>query len=205
MPLDSGDNGRRQRSLNVLANVLEPCSYNSITGFYRDGRCATGPEDVGSHTVARRCSSGCHFRWRVLAIWPSRTIAYDCDGARRRLPHRRARRPLQGDGMGADLGAGASQVMAQHGVVNKVVADNTLLAEAKAFAERVAKGPTKAHAAHRALLHIWATGRVPAADEAMFDIALPLFESEDVKLALPASVKAFLAGEARPAFAFRGR
>jgi hypothetical protein len=55
------------------------------------------------------------------------------------------------------------------------------------------------------LLRFWATGGVPAADEAMFDIALPLFESEDVKLALPASVKAFLAGEERPAFAFNGR
>jgi uncharacterized protein (DUF2237 family) len=50
MPLDSGG-GRRQRSLNVLGGVLEPCSYDPITGFYRDGCCATGPEDVGSHTV----------------------------------------------------------------------------------------------------------------------------------------------------------
>jgi uncharacterized protein len=50
MPLDSGGGGR-QRSLNVLGGVLEPCSYDPITGFYRDGCCATGPEDVGSHTV----------------------------------------------------------------------------------------------------------------------------------------------------------
>ena|ERR1700731_3471905 len=50
MPLDSGG-GRRHRSLNVLGGVLEPCSYDPITGFYRDGCCATGPEDVGSHTV----------------------------------------------------------------------------------------------------------------------------------------------------------
>jgi uncharacterized protein len=51
MPLDSGGGGRRQRSLNVLGGVLEPCSYDPITGFYRDGCCTTGPEDVGSHTV----------------------------------------------------------------------------------------------------------------------------------------------------------
>jgi hypothetical protein len=67
------------------------------------------------------------------------------------------------------------------------------------------EGPTKAHAAHKALLRIWATGGVAAADEAMSDIALPLFETEDVKLALLASVKAFVAGEPRPAFAFKGR
>jgi uncharacterized protein (DUF2237 family) len=51
MPWDSGGGGRRQKSLNVLGGVLEPCSYDPMTGFYRDGCCATGPEDVGSHTV----------------------------------------------------------------------------------------------------------------------------------------------------------
>ena len=50
MPLDSSGGGR-QRSLNVLGGVLEPCSISPMTGFYRDGCCATGPEDVGSHTV----------------------------------------------------------------------------------------------------------------------------------------------------------
>jgi uncharacterized protein (DUF2237 family) len=51
MPLDSSGGDRRQRSLNVLGGVLESCSYDPITGFYRDGCCATGPADVGSHTV----------------------------------------------------------------------------------------------------------------------------------------------------------
>ena len=51
MPLDSSGGDRRQRSLNVLGGVLESCSYDPITGFYRDGCCATGKEDLGSHTV----------------------------------------------------------------------------------------------------------------------------------------------------------
>ena len=50
MPLDSSGGGR-QRSLNVLGGLLESCSISPMTGFYRDGCCATGPEDVGSHTV----------------------------------------------------------------------------------------------------------------------------------------------------------
>lgn len=37
--------------LNVLGGDLEPCSIDPVTGFYRDGRCATGPEDVGRHVV----------------------------------------------------------------------------------------------------------------------------------------------------------
>jgi uncharacterized protein (DUF2237 family) len=36
---------------NVLGGPLEPCGTEPMTGFYRDGCCSTGPEDVGSHTV----------------------------------------------------------------------------------------------------------------------------------------------------------
>lgn len=35
----------------MLGGELEPCSNNPVTGFYRDGCCATGPEDLGSHTI----------------------------------------------------------------------------------------------------------------------------------------------------------
>jgi uncharacterized protein (DUF2237 family) len=50
MPLDITGGGG-QRSVNVLGGVLEPCSVTPLTGFYRNGCCATGPEDIGSHTV----------------------------------------------------------------------------------------------------------------------------------------------------------
>lgn len=36
---------------NVLGAELEPCGTEPMTGFYRDGCCSTGPEDMGSHTV----------------------------------------------------------------------------------------------------------------------------------------------------------
>jgi uncharacterized protein (DUF2237 family) len=36
---------------NVLGQPLEPCSTRPMTGFYRDGCCHTGPEDLGRHTV----------------------------------------------------------------------------------------------------------------------------------------------------------
>ena len=41
----------RAPSINVLGGVLEPCSTSPVTGFYRDGCCNTGREDVGLHTV----------------------------------------------------------------------------------------------------------------------------------------------------------
>ncbi|MCK1446704.1 enoyl-CoA hydratase/isomerase family protein [Bradyrhizobium sp. 48] len=96
-------------------------------------------------------------------------------------------------------------VMRDRGVVNRVVADADLMAQAKAFARKVANGPTRAHAAHKALMRIWATGGIAAADEAIMDIAMPLFETDDVKMALQTSVDAFLEAKPRPAFSFKGR
>ncbi|HKY13751.1 MAG TPA: DUF2237 domain-containing protein [Microthrixaceae bacterium] len=39
---------------NVLGTELEPCSTDPLTGFYRDGCCNTGAEDVGVHVVCAR-------------------------------------------------------------------------------------------------------------------------------------------------------
>ncbi|MEL8056438.1 MAG: DUF2237 domain-containing protein [Pseudomonadota bacterium] len=36
---------------NVLGSALEPCSFEPLTGFFRDGCCNTGPLDHGTHTV----------------------------------------------------------------------------------------------------------------------------------------------------------
>jgi uncharacterized protein len=36
---------------NVLGGVLEGCSTDPVTGWFRDGTCRTAPGDVGSHTV----------------------------------------------------------------------------------------------------------------------------------------------------------
>ena len=36
---------------NVLGGALQPCGTDPMTGFFRDGSCCTGPQDIGSHTV----------------------------------------------------------------------------------------------------------------------------------------------------------
>lgn len=38
-------------SKNVFGEALIPCSFEPLTGFYRDGCCSTGEEDRGKHTV----------------------------------------------------------------------------------------------------------------------------------------------------------
>jgi uncharacterized protein (DUF2237 family) len=36
---------------NVLGGELETCSVDPVTGWFRDGKCETAPEDIGSHTI----------------------------------------------------------------------------------------------------------------------------------------------------------
>ncbi len=40
-----------ENAMNVLGSPLVECSFDPLTGFYRDGCCNTGPEDTGIHTV----------------------------------------------------------------------------------------------------------------------------------------------------------
>ena len=48
------DADRPSSARNVLGGPLAPCCEDPATGFYRDGYCHTGPQDVGSHTVCAR-------------------------------------------------------------------------------------------------------------------------------------------------------
>ena len=36
---------------NVLGTELQLCGVDPLTGFFRDGLCHTGPQDLGSHTI----------------------------------------------------------------------------------------------------------------------------------------------------------
>lgn len=35
----------------MLGDDLQPCGTDPLTGFYRDGSCRCGPDDVGRHAV----------------------------------------------------------------------------------------------------------------------------------------------------------
>ena len=36
---------------NVLGEPLVPCSFNPLTGYFRDGCCKTGEDDLGTHVI----------------------------------------------------------------------------------------------------------------------------------------------------------
>ncbi len=42
---------------NVLGGTIVPCSTSRRTGFYRDGCCNTGPEDLGLHVVCAQVTA----------------------------------------------------------------------------------------------------------------------------------------------------
>ena len=39
---------------NILGNELKVCSTNPMTGYYRNGYCMTGEDDLGTHTVCAK-------------------------------------------------------------------------------------------------------------------------------------------------------
>lgn len=43
--------------LNVLGTPLQACSYDPLTGWWRDGCCRTDAQDLGSHVVCARVTA----------------------------------------------------------------------------------------------------------------------------------------------------
>lgn len=47
---------KMKQSVNVFGEVLEECGGEPVSGFFRDNKCNTCTEDVGSHTVCIKAS-----------------------------------------------------------------------------------------------------------------------------------------------------
>jgi len=85
-------------------------------------------------------------------------------------------------------------------VVNRVLPDAGFDQAARAFARRLAEGPTRAHAATKAIVRAQVEGGARAADERVPDLAGDLFATEDLR----GAVRSFL--ENGPGHAtYRGR
>ena len=42
---------------NVLGGPLQPCSFDPLTGYYRNGCCDTGEDDLGLHLVCTQVTA----------------------------------------------------------------------------------------------------------------------------------------------------
>jgi enoyl-CoA hydratase/carnithine racemase len=98
-----------------------------------------------------------------------------------------------------------AEQMHQWNVVNRVVEDTDLESEAAALAARLADGPTKAFAATKALWRLQAEQGVKAAKAKLYDLSMPLFETQDARTALRNAADAINAGKPFPTAAFIGR
>jgi len=66
-------------------------------------------------------------------------------------------------------------------IVNRVVPDDAFAAQTRAFAERLASGPTLAYAAGKKIVRAYLESGVRAADTVVDQVAPPLFDSEDMR------------------------
>ncbi|OPG03928.1 enoyl-CoA hydratase [Streptomyces sp. GKU 895] len=86
--------------------------------------------------------------------------------------------------MTGELYRGAT--LAQWGVVNVLFAQSTFHADAHAYALRLAEGPTRAHAATKAVVRSFLDGGVPAADAMLPRLAADVVRTEDHRRAVTA-------------------
>ena len=81
--------------------------------------------------------------------------------------------------------------MAEWNVVNMVVADDGLDAAANDLAQRLAAGPAGAYAATKALMKTWRDNGPSAARDALYDVSMPLFDTQEVQEGLRQAISRF--------------
>ena len=74
-------------------------------------------------------------------------------------------------------------------IVNRVVPDDAFESQTRAFAERLANGPTLAYAAGKRMVRAYLDGGIRAADSVVGEVGPPLFQSEDMRAAVAALVE----------------
>jgi enoyl-CoA hydratase/carnithine racemase len=75
----------------------------------------------------------------------------------------------------------AAGVLADWGVIDRVVPVDDLQASAEAFARTLASGPTLALGVIKQLAHAYLRGGVPGADGLLLDAAVSLFDTDDAR------------------------
>jgi len=71
-------------------------------------------------------------------------------------------------------------------IVNKIVPDDAFASQTRAFAERLASGPTLVYAAGKKMVRAYLERGVRAADKVVDQVAPPLFASEDMRAGVAA-------------------
>ena len=89
-------------------------------------------------------------------------------------------------------------------IVNRVIPDEAFESQTRAFAERLANGPTRAYAVGKRIVRAYLDGGVRAADKVVDEAAPALFDSEDMRAGV-AGVLEHGVRNFRDKVVFRGR
>jgi enoyl-CoA hydratase len=73
------------------------------------------------------------------------------------------------------------ETLANWGIINRVLPAENLSDEGRAFAQGLASGPTRAHAATKRMIHAWRSGGVAAADAVTHAEGPVIMRSQDVQ------------------------
>ncbi|MEJ1968650.1 MAG: enoyl-CoA hydratase/isomerase family protein [Rhizomicrobium sp.] len=95
--------------------------------------------------------------------------------------------------------------MLEAGVITEVVPNDRLADVAYAWAKRLGKGPTLAHAAHKKMIYAWSNGGVIAADAVIPELAEQLWRTEDARRGIASAQDAIRRDVERPVLEFDGR
>jgi enoyl-CoA hydratase/carnithine racemase len=91
------------------------------------------------------------------------------------------------------------------GVIAEVVADDELQSATTRWTQMLARGATRAHAAHKRLLNAWAMGGVQSADELLPELTTQVLHTQDAQRGVASAVEALSKGYDRPDLQFAGR
>jgi enoyl-CoA hydratase/carnithine racemase len=189
---------RRERFAfsNGVLNKLENMPIPTITAVH--GRAFGGGFELALHTDLIIASASARFRF------PEATVAVPpLAGGAQRIAERAGRSTATRLVMlSEEIDAGEA---ARLNLIARVVPDADLIDEAVALATKLASGPTRAHAATKALLSAWASGGVQSADAQMIELISNVLATDDVSAGVAAATTALESGTERPALAFDGR
>lgn len=99
----------------------------------------------------------------------------------------------------------AASTAKETGLINDVVPAAELRQAGQAWAEKLAKGPTLAHADHKTLLRAWSNGGIAAADDLIPAMLGKTLMSEDCQGSVKEAIEAAMQGKPRPEYDFKGK
>jgi enoyl-CoA hydratase/carnithine racemase len=96
-----------------------------------------------------------------------------------------------------------AEKMQRLNLINRVVADDELDNAAGALVDRLVAGSPQAYAITKTLLRAWSAGGLSAAKSVLYDISMPLFDTDDVQMALRNAAAAAELGRPFPVARFQ--